>query len=149
MKLNLSATFVILLLTITLFNVPSNAFPSNTEEESDGGTEEGSGSEDDQTSDVDKILALEGDSINDSDNEYDIVHKVVIETSHEEMDDDDDDGDDEGGDGDDSDGDDDEDDDDDDDEGEDDDEFDPTPYKKYKKWRGWRRHPLYVVILGG
>jgi len=149
MKLNLSATFVIFLLTITIFNVPSNAFPSNTEEESDGGSEDGSGSEDDQTSDVDKILALEGDSINDSDNEYDIVHKVVIETSHEEMDDDDDDGDDEGGDGDDSDGDDDEDDDDDDDEGEDDDEFDPTPYKKYKKWRGWRRHPLYVVILGG
>ena len=145
MKFSLSVTFVIILLSIAIFNVPSKAFPSNTEDSSD----DGSGSEEDeQVSDVDKILALEGESINDSDNEYDIVHKVVIETTPDEMDDDDDDG--EEGDGDEADdeaGDDEEDDDDDDDN--DDEELDPTPYKKYKKWRGWRRHPLYVIILGG
>ena len=143
MKFSLSVTFVILLLSIAIFNVPSNAFPSNTEDSSD----DGSGSEDEQVSDVDKILALEGESINDSDNEYDIVHKVVIETTPDEMGDDDDDG--EEGDseeGDDEAGDDEDDDEDDDN---DDEELDPTPYKKYKKWRGWRRHPLYVIILGG
>ena len=140
MKLSLTI-FVILVLSITIFNVPSNAFPSNTED--------GSGREDDQASDVDKILALEGESINDSDNEYDIVHKVVIESVNDEMEDgdavDEDDGDDEDDDEDDDDG----DDDDEDDEEDDEDESDPTPYKKYKKWRGWRRHPLFVVVLGG
>ena len=60
MKFNLTI-FVILVLSITIFNVPSNAFPSNTEEKSEDGSE----GDDDQTSDVDKILALEGESIND------------------------------------------------------------------------------------
>ena len=145
MKFSLSLTFVILLLSIAIFNVPSKAFPSNTEDSSD----DGSGEEDNQVSDVDKILALEGESINDSDNEYDIVHKVVIETSHDEMDDGDDDGEEEESDEDDDEADDNEDDDDDDGNNNDEEELDPTPYKKYKKWRGWRRHPLYVIILGG
>ena len=92
---------------------------------------------------------LEGNSVNDNDdgdeNEYDIIHKVVIGDTNEEEDEASADAEEENND------------DDDDEEIDDDDEEidEPLPYEKYKddlgntRWRVWPRHPLYVVILGG
>merc|ERR1719412_940185 len=128
---------IVILVLCTICNIPSNAYPSNGETES-----EGSGEED--TRSVNEIL--DGGAITDSDHEYDIVHKVVIETVLDDDDDDENDADDED--------DEDEDDDnaednDDNNDNDDEDKIVIPPYKKYKKWLGWRKHPLYVVILGG
>ena len=131
---------IVILVLCTICNVPSNAYPSNGETES-----EGSGDED--TRSVNEIL--DGGAITDSDHEYDIVHKVVIETTHDDDDDDDDENDEDDEDNDEDEDDDDTEDNDDDNDNDDEDKIVIPPYKKYKKWLGWRKHPLYVVILGG
>ena len=137
MKIGLPILVIVVLCTI--YNSPSDAYPSN------GGTESESSGEEDSEGNVNAILALEGEAINHSDNEYDIVHKVVIEHSIDEddeagVDDDEEDNEDD---------DDDDNDDGDNDDDEDDNEDDIPPYKKYKKWRGWKKHQLFVIILGG
>ena len=132
--------FVIILLC-TSYNTPCDAYPSGGETESESSGEESVDVMSDESVDsVNAILNLDDnaeESNNDGDNGYDIVHKVVVDQPIDDDDDDEDDDDD----------DDDEDDDDDDDDEED--EEDLTPYKDYDKWRGWRKHPLFVVILGG
>lgn len=141
-KMRLCLPVIVIVVLCTICNVPANAYPSNGETES-----EASGGGEEDTRSINEIL--EGEANTDSDNdEYDIVHKVVIETT----DDDDDDG--ENVEDDDEDDDEDNDDDnveDNEDDNDDDDEekIVTAPYKKYKKWLGWRKHPLYVVILGG
>ena len=122
-------TFVIFVVLCANYIAPYNAYPSDGDAES-----EASGHED-SASKVRNLL--QGEPINE---EYDIVHTVVIDPIVEDNDNND------------------TDDDTDDESIEEDNEFDDDdqsslndepPYKKYKKWRGWRKHPLYVVILGG
>ena len=131
MKLSFAVLVVIVLYTYN--SGPCTAYPSNNEMQGDG-----SGDEDERANNIREIL--EGENVNesDSDSEYDIIHKVVIDNSNDE--DDEVGEDDEEVEG--------EEDDDDDDE----DTDDSLPYEKYKLWtegRGWPKHPLYVIILGG